>query len=76
MTWPLIQRNKVEDSKINVPVQKCSESDNEALAVLAKKLLSQWEGLEYAYRIPKRVKGPVRTFAWRPVNDSEWSVAG
>ena len=60
MTWPLIQRNKVEDSKINVPVQKCSESDNEALAVLAKKLLSQWEGLEYAYRIPKRVKGPVR----------------
>ncbi|TFK88803.1 hypothetical protein K466DRAFT_585207 [Polyporus arcularius HHB13444] len=57
MTWPLIQRNKVEDSKVNVPVQKCAESDNEAVAELAKKLLSQWESLEYAYRIPKRVKG-------------------
>ena len=76
MTWPLIQRNKVEDSKINIPVEKCAESDNEALATLAKKLLAQWENLEYAYRIPKRVKGPVRIFAWRPVNDSEWSVAG
>lgn len=60
MTWPLIQRNKVEDSKVNVPVQKCAESDNEAVAELAKKLLSQWEALEYAYRIPKRVKGLVR----------------
>ncbi|RPD63290.1 hypothetical protein L226DRAFT_533149 [Lentinus tigrinus ALCF2SS1-7] len=58
MTWPLIQRNKVEDSKVNVPVQKCCEANNEALAELARKLLSQWEGLEYAYRIPKRVKGP------------------
>ena len=76
MTWPLIQRNKVEDSKVNVPVKKCLESENETLASLAKKvnsftcvvlpyililwhihqLLEQWEGLEYAYRIPKRLK--------------------
>ncbi|KAI0776743.1 hypothetical protein BD413DRAFT_469039 [Trametes elegans] len=56
-TWPLIQRNKVEDSKVNVPVRVCSESDNEALSTLAKKLLAQWDNLEYAYRIPKRVKG-------------------
>ncbi|TBU31316.1 hypothetical protein BD311DRAFT_863539 [Dichomitus squalens] len=56
-TWPLIQRNKVEDSKINVPVEILAQSDNEGLATLAKKLLAQWETLEYAYRIPKRVKG-------------------
>ncbi|THH26928.1 hypothetical protein EUX98_g7264 [Antrodiella citrinella] len=56
MTWPLIQRNKVEDSKINVPVKECSESDDERLSSLAKKLLEQWDGLEYAYRIPKRPK--------------------
>ena len=57
MTWPLIQKNKVEDSKVTVPVQQCTESDNEGLANLAKKLLAQWEALEYAYRIPKRIKG-------------------
>ena len=56
-TWPLIQRNKVEDSKVDVPVQQCAESDHEGLATLAKKLLAQWETLEYAYRIPKRIKG-------------------
>lgn len=38
MTWPLIQRNKVEDSKVNVPVQACAESDNENLALLAKRV--------------------------------------
>lgn len=57
-TWPLIQRNKVEDSKINVPVQACAQSENQALAELAQKLLTQWEALEYAYRIPKRLKMP------------------
>ncbi|CDO68786.1 hypothetical protein BN946_scf184989.g52 [Trametes cinnabarina] len=56
-TWPLIQRNKVEDSKVNVPVKLCAESENEAVSALAKKLLAQWESLEYAYRIPKRIKG-------------------
>ncbi|KAL6308930.1 hypothetical protein BKA93DRAFT_724617 [Sparassis latifolia] len=57
MTWPLIQRNKVEDSKVNVPVQACAQSENAVLAELAKKLLAQWDTLEYAYRIPKRLKG-------------------
>ncbi|KAI0651187.1 hypothetical protein C8Q79DRAFT_932041 [Trametes meyenii] len=56
-TWPLIQRNKVEDSKVNIPVKLCAESDNVTVAELARKLLSQWENLEYAYRIPKRAKG-------------------
>ncbi|KAI0830234.1 hypothetical protein BC628DRAFT_1313213 [Trametes gibbosa] len=56
-TWPLIQRNKVEDSKVAEPVKLCAQSENETVAALAKKLLAQWECLEYAYRIPKRVKG-------------------
>ncbi len=30
-TWPLISRNKVEDSKVSVPVQRCTESDNVVL---------------------------------------------
>lgn len=54
--WPLIQRNKVEDSKIRVPVQACTESDNESMKSLATKLLEYWESLEVAYRIPKRLK--------------------
>lgn len=38
MSWPLIQRNKVEDSKVNVPVKKCTESENVVLAELATKV--------------------------------------
>ncbi len=30
-TWPLISRNKVEDSKVSVPVQRCAESENVVL---------------------------------------------
>ncbi|KAI6009958.1 hypothetical protein EDC04DRAFT_837620 [Pisolithus marmoratus] len=54
--WPLIQRNKVEDSKIRVPVQMCQESENETMKGLATKLLEYWDSLEVAYRIPKRLK--------------------
>ncbi|KAF7793530.1 hypothetical protein EIP86_004644 [Pleurotus ostreatoroseus] len=57
MTWPLIQKNKVEDSKVSVPVKACAESENVVLKELAEKLLAQWDTLQYAYRIPKRVKG-------------------
>ncbi|OCH90860.1 SET domain-containing protein [Obba rivulosa] len=67
MTWPLIQRNKVEDSKVDIPVQACAKSENEMLAGLAKKLLDQWETLEYAYRIPKRVKGDGEEEHWETV---------
>lgn len=35
MTWPLIQRNKVDDSKVAVPVEACAASDNEVLASMA-----------------------------------------
>jgi [histone H3]-lysine36 N-trimethyltransferase len=35
-TWPLISRNKVEDSKVNVPIQRCTESDNIVLKKAAE----------------------------------------
>ena len=38
MTWPLIQRNKVDDSKVATPVEACASSENEVLAGLAKKV--------------------------------------
>ncbi|KAF8487420.1 hypothetical protein DFH94DRAFT_641821 [Russula ochroleuca] len=56
-TWPLISRNKVEDSKVNVPVQRCTESENVVLKKAAEDLLDKWSILETAYRIPKRMKG-------------------
>ena len=37
-TWPLIQRNKVEDSQVTEPVEACAKSDNENLSTLAKKV--------------------------------------
>ncbi|KAF9784792.1 hypothetical protein BJ322DRAFT_1006948 [Thelephora terrestris] len=43
-TWPLLQRNKIEDSKINVAVQ-----------AIADTLLEEWGNLETGYRIPKRL---------------------
>ena len=46
-TWPLIQRNKVEDSKVNVPVRLCAESDNEGVAALAKKVRSAFNHYFY-----------------------------
>ena len=36
--WPLIQKNKVDDSDIEAPVKLLTESDNEAVAGLAKKV--------------------------------------
>jgi histone-lysine N-methyltransferase SETD2 len=36
-TWPLLNRNKVEDSRVIVPVQACVEQDNLAVKELAQK---------------------------------------
>jgi hypothetical protein len=38
-TWPLLARNKVDDSKITVPVQACYASENEVIKDLAKKVI-------------------------------------
>ena len=39
-TWPLISRNKVEDSKVSVPVQRCTESENVVLKKAAQDVSS------------------------------------
>jgi len=55
-TWPLLQRNKIEDSKIEEPVRQLVQSDNDRLKELSEKLIAHWESLEVGYRIPKRLK--------------------
>ena len=35
-TWPLISRNKVEDSKVSVPVERCTEFENVVLKKAAQ----------------------------------------
>ena len=74
MTWPLIQRNKVEDSKMTESVQQLMLSPDQNVIALATQvcvrywysyngyssllqLHEKWKCLEYAYRIPKRIKG-------------------
>lgn len=59
--WPLLQRNKIEDSKVDVPVSElASSSEDDRVKTLAQELLDHWSTLETAYRIPKR----------------EWNAAG
>ena len=35
---PLIYRNKVDDSRVNIPVQACTQSGNEALKTAAQRV--------------------------------------
>ncbi|TFK37690.1 hypothetical protein BDQ12DRAFT_607516 [Crucibulum laeve] len=58
-TWPLLNRNKVEDSKVIVPVQACTALGNEAVKTLAQNLIDHWETLPLYNRIPKRLKQDV-----------------
>ncbi|KAJ3904103.1 histone-lysine N-methyltransferase [Lentinula edodes] len=55
-SWPLIARNKVEDSQVSVPVKHCMGSENESVKTWAEKLISHWESLELSYRIPRLPK--------------------
>ena len=41
LTWPLIQRNKVEDSKVSIPVETFVASENQGLSSLAKQVREQ-----------------------------------
>ena len=45
-TWPLISRNKVEDSKVNEPIQRCTESDNVVLKKAAEDVGVSSSGLQ------------------------------
>lgn len=55
-TWPLLNRNKVVDSRVTEPVKSCTEFDSAAVKDIAQKLLEHWESLPLYNRIPKRVK--------------------
>ncbi|KAJ7619409.1 histone methyltransferase [Roridomyces roridus] len=52
--WPLTSRNKVDDCKIESPLEAAAESEDPKLKELALDLLSHWKSLPVAYRIPKR----------------------
>ncbi|KAJ7153499.1 histone methyltransferase [Mycena crocata] len=52
--WPLVVRNKVEDSQIDTTVRAILESEDETLKSLAQELLDHWATFERIYRIPKR----------------------
>ncbi|CAK5271481.1 unnamed protein product [Mycena citricolor] len=62
-TWPLAARNKVEDSQVNIAVDKIKESEDEKLKALAQDLSDHWDTLVMAYRIPRRapVESDVQT---------------
>ncbi|GAA97247.1 uncharacterized protein L969DRAFT_606822 [Mixia osmundae IAM 14324] len=51
--WPLLKRNKVDSTKIDQTVQRFVHSEDETVKILSTELLSSWEELEVAYRIPK-----------------------
>ncbi|KAK4688692.1 [histone H3]-lysine36 N-trimethyltransferase, partial [Tremellales sp. Uapishka_1] len=55
-TWKLTIRNKVEDSQVEEPVKVLSESNDEVISVLAKKLLEYWSTIEMSYKIPRVAK--------------------
>ncbi|ESK96718.1 histone-lysine n-methyltransferase [Moniliophthora roreri MCA 2997] len=55
ISWPLVARNKVEDSQIMAPVEKFTESADETVKNCATKLKDYWNTLEMSYRIPKRI---------------------
>ena len=35
-TWPLLNHNKVQDSKVHVPVEACAAHENEVVKSLAQ----------------------------------------
>ncbi|KAG5637082.1 hypothetical protein H0H81_005815 [Sphagnurus paluster] len=55
-TWPLLNRNKVEDSRVIVSVKEIAESETSSNKDLAQSLIDHWETLPTYNRIPKRLK--------------------
>ncbi|EAU87663.2 histone-lysine N-methyltransferase [Coprinopsis cinerea okayama7 len=53
-SWPLLNRNKVDDSQIMTSVEGHATSERESLQALAKKLMEHWQSLPLYNRIPKR----------------------
>ncbi|KAK9315583.1 hypothetical protein V1522DRAFT_403635 [Lipomyces starkeyi] len=59
--WPRMTRNKISSSKIESTVSGfANECESERIKELAKALVSEWQSLEMAYRIPRRER-PIKT---------------
>ncbi|KAJ8075139.1 histone methyltransferase set2 [Marasmius tenuissimus] len=58
-SWPLVARNKVEDSQVLGSVQELKESDDPEVKEHATGLYEHWQSLEMAYRIPKRTQSEI-----------------
>ncbi|KXN83993.1 Histone-lysine N-methyltransferase, H3 lysine-36 specific [Leucoagaricus sp. SymC.cos] len=54
-TWPLMNKNKVEDSQVYLPVEEFVKLEDERAKSLAQKLLDHWNTLPTYNRIPKRL---------------------
>jgi hypothetical protein len=59
LAFPLQNRNKVDDSKIEEEVLQLVEHENESTRILAQRLIDHWATFSSAYRIPKRLEGDV-----------------
>ncbi|KAF2003090.1 hypothetical protein P154DRAFT_110378 [Amniculicola lignicola CBS 123094] len=55
---PRITRNKIQDSKIEEPIEKLKSCGDERVEAKAAKLLDAWSKLEVAYRIPRMKRDP------------------
>lgn len=66
---PRLTRNKIADSKIEMPVQSLTTSEHEDIASESKRLLDIWSKLEVAYRIPRKKFDPsAQTVNHTPIN--------
>lgn len=52
--FPLLTRNKINDSKIEITVDSLKSSADDAVKSQAQGLLDSWSKLEVAYRIPRK----------------------
>lgn len=66
MTWPLTQRNKIEDSKIEMELSRCMAHENETVKELAEKVTTfpSGSGLSNLSRPAQRTVGPI--IHWLP----------
>ncbi|KAJ3572195.1 hypothetical protein NP233_g3246 [Leucocoprinus birnbaumii] len=67
--WPLMNKNKVEDSQVYLPVEEFTKLEDEKTRLLAQKLLDHWNTLPTYNRIPKRLISAVELGAG-PSNSS------
>jgi [histone H3]-lysine36 N-trimethyltransferase len=59
LAFPLQNRNKVDDSKVEDEVLHLVEHNNESTRTLAQRLIDHWATFSSAYRIPKRLDSDV-----------------